>query len=66
MHQISGFEVTVQCLLLLLQNGRIEYSWLLRHVEPSLCPVGSIFIYLFARFQGCEAPLPDLSDRRLW
>lgn len=48
--------VGLTCTGLRLQNGRIEYIWLLRHKDPSLCTVGSTFLWLFARFQGLESP----------
>ena len=32
------------------QNGRTEYAWMTRHVDPLVCGVGAVAMWLVYRF----------------
>ena len=46
--------------------GAIDYAGVLRHKDPLLCPIMSLAMYLFVRYElNHEAP-PDFNNRQSW
>eukprot|EP00834_Sanchytrium_tribonematis_P003457 NODE_133_length_16612_cov_1.402531.p1 type:complete len:354 gc:universal NODE_133_length_16612_cov_1.402531:10911-9850(-) len=43
--------------------GQVEHSFMLRHLDPRICPIGMIAIYLFQRFTVYGEGFPDLSTK---
>ena len=48
------------------QNGRIEYSGLLRHKNVSLCGMSALAVYLFWRWKQLEEPFLSFKDNKSW
>jgi hypothetical protein len=49
-----------------LKIGHTDYTGLLRHKDPVLCPIASLALYLFWRFHiGGEQP-PNFNNRESW
>ncbi|KAJ5904866.1 short-chain dehydrogenase [Penicillium subrubescens] len=49
-----------------LEAGRTDYTGILRHRDPVLCPLASLALYLFWRFDMAGEPPPDFNSRRSW
>lgn len=51
----------------LLQNGRVEFAWIMRHKDPLQCGLGAVLRWLFYRFEFCEEQqYPDFTSRQSW
>jgi hypothetical protein len=49
-----------------LEAGRTDYTGILRHRDPVLCPLASLALYLFWRFDVAGEEPPDFNCRRSW
>ena len=50
-----------------LQNGRVEFAWIMRHKDPLQCGLGAVLRWLLYRFEFCEEQqYPDFSTRKSW
>jgi hypothetical protein len=48
------------------QFGKLEFTGCIRSKEVEICPVGSLALYLFARFQLGNEPFPDFRKNETW
>ena len=48
------------------QNGRVEYSGVVRHHNPLLCTVSHLSFYLFYRWSVAGEPVPQFQMRQQW
>ena len=48
------------------QNVVLRYLFLIRHKNPTMCPVGTLAFYFFYRYQVREDVWPSFADRRKW
>ena len=49
-----------------LENGKVSYVGSIRHVDPALCPHGSLGQHLICRFTLDSEPFPDPEDAHDW
>lgn len=49
-----------------LEAGRTDYTGVLRHRDPVLCPLASLALYLLWRFDVAGEPPPDFHSRKSW
>jgi hypothetical protein len=61
-----------RCVILMITDGktldigRTDYTGILRHKDPVLCPLASLALYLFWRFDIAHEPPPNFSSRKSW
>ena len=48
-----------------MQNGRLEYDYMIRNADPEVCPVGALALWLFYTFQTAGCVL-DFTSRKSW
>lgn len=71
-HEAADNDVEVPCLVVGLVEGKtlpvgaVDYTAILRHKDPLLCPVSSLAKYLFVRYELNHEKPPDLTDRKSW
>jgi centromere DNA-binding complex CBF3 subunit-like protein len=75
MHQLGGEEgegSLTSCVVVMFRDGktldvgRTDYTGLLRHKDPVLCPLASLALYLFWRFEVAREQPPNFNSRESW
>jgi hypothetical protein len=75
MYQLGGEEGQgswTPCMILTITDGKTieagkaDYTGILRHKDPILCPLASLALYLLWRFDIDHEPIPDFSHRSTW
>jgi Centromere DNA-binding protein complex CBF3 subunit, domain 2 len=46
--------------------GHQEQAGCIRHKDPTMCPIGALALYLFARFHILNEEWPDMTRRERW
>lgn len=49
-----------------LENGKVSYVGSIRHVDPALCPHGSLGQHIICRFTLDSEPFPDPENADDW
>ena len=47
-----------------LEAGDTDYTGILRHKDPVLCPIASLAFYLSWKFDIEHEPIPDFNDKK--
>jgi hypothetical protein len=75
MYQLGGEEGQgswTPCMILTITDGKTieagkaDYTGILRHKDPILCPLASLALYLLWRFDIDHEPIPDFRHRSTW
>ena len=75
LHRLGGEEgvgTSTPCLILTITDGKTleagetDYTGILRHKDPVLCPIASLAFYLLWRFDIEHEAIPDFNDKSTW